>query len=247
MSEKDYLIGKIRNTISEVSANDSYYVSGFLNPFEQNLWQQNHKKVNLDFWGGYRGAERKIVFVTSFSFQYNSVILKKELSAIEAKLNNFVQVTHRQVLGTLMHSGLSRDVIGDIMINPENIQLIVKQSIANFFLDNPLNINHNVLNFKKIGFDQIIEPIKNFSTLIDTVPSLRIDVCLAKMLKISRKISQSLILDGKVLVNFQEVSKIHYLLTENEIITVRGFGRIKFNRVIGRSKKDKIVIEYQKV
>ncbi|BDR58311.1 YlmH/Sll1252 family protein [Xylocopilactobacillus apicola] len=247
MAKKDYSTSKIYNIVEMVRSKERNYVSNFLNPVEQNLWDQNSRNVKVEFWGGYSLAERKAVFVSPLDDRQDVDCQRFELAALEAEINNFFEPTHRQVLGSLMHKGLNRDVIGDILINSQTVQMIVKQSIVKFILNDSLRINNNVLNFKNIGFDQIVDPVIDTPTVRNTIPSLRLDVFVAKVINTSRAKAQELILVGKVFVNFQEVNKTTYVLSENEFITVRGFGRIKLNRVIGRSKKGKIVIEYQKV
>ncbi|BDR56221.1 YlmH/Sll1252 family protein [Xylocopilactobacillus apis] len=247
MSEKDYSASKIKNIVEMVSLKKTVYVSNFLNPYEQSLWNSKNKNVNFKFWGGYEEAERKVVIAFCSNLKEDSLLNNFNLSVVEASLNDFSSISHRQVLGSLIHNGINREVIGDILITSRKIQIIIKSSILKFLIENPLNVNKNILNFREIGFDQIEKPVVKSLLKTDTVPSLRLDAFLSKVLNISRLKSQTLISQGKVFVDFKPVSKSAYVLTKNEFVTARGFGRIKLNRVIGRSKKNKIVIEYQKL
>lgn len=242
MSEKDYQSSIIKNIIESISDSQQTYLSNFLNPFQQQLWESHHKIINLEFWGGYPNAERKVVLVTRDKKTVNKEDF--DLVILQASLTSYNLVGHRQVLGSIMHQGLKRDVIGDILVDSNQVQMIVKGKIADFFLFNPINVNREVLNFKKADHIQILkDEDREIKSLIIT--SLRLDVVLANVLKKSRSQVQSIISDDRVLVNFLPVRKATINLKESDYISIRGFGRVRLIKIVGRSKKGKIMIEYE--
>ena len=72
---------------------------------------------------------------------------------------------------------------------------------------------------------------------------MRLDVVLATVLNISRQKSQSLIAAGRVKVNWTLREQVAFELQEGDIISARGFGRLKVIMTEGRTKKDKIRLQ----
>ena len=246
-TESNIEINQIKNAVQRVCSKKQIYVSNFLNPFEQQLWSNEHQKVDLSFYGGYPQAERKIVLVKALNDKDVLSIEDYQFVWVAASINAFNSLTHRQVLGTLMHNGLKRQVIGDILLTDSSVQIAVKKSIVKFFLIQSFKIRQNILNFKIISPRQLIIPKSTESLKNIVVASLRLDAFLAKTINLSRNKVQHLIVQNQVFVNFKLVNKSTYLLTENDLITVRGFAKIKMKKIVGRSKKGKILIAYQKV
>ena len=76
-----------------------------------------------------------------------------------------------------------------------------------------------------------------------TVSSMRLDVVLAGVSNISRQKAQSLINAGKVKVNWTVREAVAFELQEGDIVSARGFGRMKVIMTEGRTKKDKIRLQ----
>lgn len=247
MAESVLIANRIKNAVQEICSKKQIYVSNFLNPLEQHLWSQEYKRVKLAFFGGFPQAERKVVVAMALSDKTPIANASYQIVPLAATISSFSPITHRQLLGYLMHQGLNRQFIGDILLTEGQVQIIVKGSIVKFFLDQTFKINQHNLAFKVIDFDQIAVPQVDVQLKKATVASLRVDAVLAKILNLSRNKVQDLISQGQVFVNFRQVIKSTYLLTENDLVTVRRFARIKMKNVVGRSKKDKIMIVYQKI
>ena len=79
-----------------------------------------------------------------------------------------------------------------------------------------------------------------------TVNTVRLDSVISVALKSSRSSLVSLIEEGKVFVNGRLVTSNGCQLKENDLISVRGFGRFRLLSFDGQTKKGRCVIEIEK-
>ena len=78
------------------------------------------------------------------------------------------------------------------------------------------------------------------------VSSLRLDVLISAVYKLSRSEASKLFTTGKVFVNSKITENTSYQTKENDIISVRGFGRFVFIAQLRKTKKDRFVTEIKK-
>ncbi|MFJ8088654.1 RNA-binding protein [Lysinibacillus sp. NPDC095746] len=156
----------------------------------------------------------------------------------------FVQLRHPDVLGALLSLGLDRGKFGDIRVNDHLVQFVVAIEVAEYVR----------LHLTGIGKVKVhVESIKETEPLLQnedewleeshTVSSMRLDVIISTILKISRQKAQALITGNKVRVNWTERDSVAFELQEGDILSVRGNGRIKIMMTEGRTKKDKIRLQ----
>ena len=96
-----------------------------------------------------------------------------------------------------------------------------------------------------------MEPYEQLQTLAlqatlqtATVASLRVDAVLAAMLHTSREKAVQLIRAGKLEINHLPVTAAHMQVYEQDVFTVRGVGRFRLEQIGGKSRKDRIFIQY---
>ena len=77
-----------------------------------------------------------------------------------------------------------------------------------------------------------------------TVSSLRLDAVLSAMLRCSRGQASELIAAGRVEINHLPADKPHAVVYEGDVFTVRGRGRFSLTALPGKSKKDRLIIEF---
>lgn len=196
-------------------------------------------KIYLE--GGYDEAERKraIIQYQSYAEPKNSDF---EISIYHATFNKgYKDIGHRNVLGSIMSLGITRNTFGDIYIVDNNIYLFVTKEIEKYLIDNMPSINGQFLKFQKsdsINEGHIKEEIK-----IINVASLRLDAVIARSLNISRTDAVSLIEEGMVFINHKETKSITYTCKIDEIISIRKFGRIRILENMKITKKDRLMIK----
>ena len=77
-----------------------------------------------------------------------------------------------------------------------------------------------------------------------SLASLRLDAALAAMLHCSREEAAQLVHTGKVQANHLEMTSPHAAIYEGDIFTIRGKGRFRLESIGGKSRRDRIFIQY---
>lgn len=156
----------------------------------------------------------------------------------------FVQIKHPDVLGALLSLGLERSKYGDIRVTENTIQFAVAAEIADYIRANLTSVGKVKVHAEEVAAGvKLIQLEEEWIEKNCTVSSMRLDVVLATIINISRQKSQSLITSGKVKVNWTVRENTSFELQEGDILSVRGFGRMKVIMTEGRTKKDKIRLQ----
>ena len=82
------------------------------------------KYENYLLWGGYEGAERKMLCVYP---QYGDDDIKNSfpMTAVTFRFRNEDRLDHRDHLGSLMALGITRDSVGDILVgDPDGVVVV---------------------------------------------------------------------------------------------------------------------------
>ncbi|WP_338473246.1 RNA-binding protein [Niallia sp. XMNu-256] len=224
-------------------------LTDFLDPREQQILESvvGHQNLNISYFGGSDYTERKRAVI--YPEYYEVTVEDYNIVLFEVKYpNKFVNLTHPQVLGSLMSIGLKRDKFGDILLSNDRIQFFCAEEIADYVQLEVQSIGKaNVELFKQPISDAIFQQEQWVETMI-TVSSLRLDVMNATIYQISRQKSQTLIKSGLVKVNWKLIDSTSFECGEGDTISVRGHGRSKIFSFDGKSKKEKwkILIGKQK-
>lgn len=138
--------------------------------------------------------------------------------------------------------GIDRTKIGDILIGNEFTYFFVKIEIKDFILYNLEKIsNYNVKVCLKESTDVL--PIKEYFYKDIVTSSLRLDTFLSQALNLSRSKIYDIISKDLVKVNFTPENKVSYKLKESDVISVKKYGRIIFNKILKTTKKDKYLCQ----
>lgn len=220
----------------------------FLNLNELSLFFQIEKDlppIIKELSGGYMEAERKIIcFYNEDSFQKPEYPIQcLQIRPINAKFSD--NLTHRDFLGAILNLGIERSKIGDIIIENNVGYIFCERKIANFIVESLVKIKHT--NIECIYFDYTLAGVTpHFETLNGTVSSLRLDSVLAVAFHSSRSSLSGLIAGGKVFVNGRLILSNSYMLKEDDIISVRGYGKFIYKETRTKTKKGRFSISLLK-
>ncbi|USS89462.1 RNA-binding protein [Fructilactobacillus cliffordii] len=221
-------------------------LTDFLNARERYLLTtlvNRQPEIHIQTDGGYLHAEmqRALLFPEYFTPKRSDF----ELALLEINYPvKFATLEHRQVLGSLMGSGIERNVLGDIITDGTRWQLITKQEIAPYLQQMVTEMGRTKVKLERRTFTELLHVHDDFQSVHTTLPSLRIDVVIATLFRISRAVAKDLVTRGKVRLNWFTYDKPDYELALHDLVSVRGFGRIKLNENDGFSKKGKIKAEF---
>lgn len=230
------------------AANNCYYrnmpvSTDFLDLYKQSLFcniVKDMPPVHHMVMGGYDLAERKIIqFLPNKNF-----IAEQPYTVIKitpANIRFAEDLTHRDYLGAILNLGIARDKIGDILIGKNEVFLFCTNGISDFLIENITKIKHTFVKASRVYDDEFnYEP--EYEEIKGTVASLRLDAVIALGFHNSRNHIITYIEDGKVAVNGRIITSNAYNLSPNDIISVRGLGKIQFINSITETKKGRLMI-----
>lgn len=215
------------------------YISNFLNPAVQNhiIKLLYAKDIPYRLEGGSAEAERKVLILGE--------IYEDPFAVLYGETNN-ESISHRDVLGAIMALGLDREDIGDIVINSPRIELAVVPHRVQDITSGLTQIGKFPMIFNVKDKPILQEDPRQITRHKASVASLRLDNLIAEMAKTSRSKAQGLIKLGKIKLNHEEEKNQGAEVNFGDTISIRGLGRFKLKENLGRSKKDRILIEYLK-
>ncbi len=220
----------------------------FLSPGEQaavrDLMNSCGKPRHL-FWGGYPESERNICFFPADWQELDAPPggLDGPLAALEAKFPAGAAPTHRDILGSLMGLGLTREVLGDILLpQPGLCQVAALREAVPILLSQWEGAGRWKARFTEIPLERLFPTPVQVKTIRDTVAAPRLDAVLAAGFSLSRSKAAALIASGKAAINHRECLKGDRQVAEGDVITCRGLGKCVVKEVSGLSKKGRTIM-----
>ncbi|URN83025.1 YlmH/Sll1252 family protein [Acetobacterium wieringae] len=198
-----------------------------------------HNGVPYLFFGGHPDAERKMLCI--YPDYLSSEDLEWPIFAIE--FEKVIPIDHRNVLGELMHLGITRESIGDIDVGEKKTQIILHQRLQEFMWINFNQIKGREIRTKIKTGEQIESFEKNYKRMSVVVASNRMDGIINKIWGFSRQNSLVLIKQGKLRVNYVEIYKNDFRLKSGDVLSLRGKGKAKIISMDERTKKGNIRLE----
>ena len=221
----------------------------FLSPGEQasvtdllNAWGRPRHL----FFGGYEGAERAVCAFLPDWQEESDFLADPEgpVAALEAAFPADAELSHRDILGALMGLGITREKLGDILLDHGRCQVLVLRDALPILLSQWESAGRWKMKLREIPLEQLEAKPPQVKTIRDTVAALRLDAVLSAMLHVSRGTAAELIEAGRVEINHLPVEKPHAPVYEQDVFTVRGKGRFRLTALPGKSKKDRSIIEF---
>jgi RNA-binding protein YlmH len=222
--------------------------SDFLNMNEQSIltsMKQELPKIKYFAYGGFQDAERKILCFCGNEHVNDIEQLDFPISCIKIMPTNQKfsdALTHRDFLGAVLNLGIDRSKIGDILILENEGYLFCTPSISTFITDQLVKVKHTVIRTSIID-RQDFEYKPKYKEITGTVSSVRLDSILSVAFHGSRSSLSGLIEGGKVFVNSKEVLSNSYQLKENDIVSVRGFGKFIYAGTDYQTKKGRYSVK----
>lgn len=222
--------------------------TNFLDPFLISIGEKVLSKYNdIDFKtaGGSSNAERQVFIM--FPHYYHTEDIKEPFKLVVVKdLPNKDNFNHREVLGSVLSLGIKREKIGDIIIHDDSIQIIVMEDIADFISINLKKISNTKVKPFITNTYNLIPREDKFISIKANVKSLRLDSICASGFNESRSRVALDIKKDKVKVNHIPTNSISSGIGEGDLISYRGKGRIIFEKILGKTKKDRFNIQIKK-
>lgn len=224
----DYLIKKY---VDKIKRGES---SGFLDPLELKLVTSKLKKNEYNIYSVYEEADKKILY-------------KNEIPSVKLyKINSYEKLKHQEIMGSLYSLSIDKSMIGDIIVDEEEYYFYIIDKMSSYIENSLYMIGNKYVTIEEVSLEYLENYKKKYEIKNIIVPSLRIDAVISKIINTSRSNSVDLIKNKCVILNYSILKNDSTILKENDIFSIRKYGKYKFSKVVKNTKKDNIIIEYFK-
>lgn len=208
------------------------------------------------FWGGYPEAERAIFCALPSYFAYSlpescgaddadssaSLIsglaaaasdeLSGALRLLRIKSSGYVNLTHRDYLGSLLALGLERSVVGDILPDEGGAYVFAAGSVADFIKSELVSIGRD-----RVSVSDAVLPdghvfTRQFESITGTIASARLDAVISELGRTSRETAKELIRRGLVEQNYFTAAEPDAPVENGDVVSIRREGRIRFGKYL---------------
>lgn len=224
----------------------------FLTPEEQVTVMRvsrSYPEVLTVFLGGISNAERKVAgffpadyyTVPETEDDFTALAEIAELEYVKIAGSGFVNLGHRDILGSLMSLGIKRETIGDIVISDDNKTafVVVSPTVAGYICESLERVARDKVKISVVSKNAVPEKTQKFSDLSLTLASPRIDALVADALNISRDRAKRLVSLGLVSVNHAECLNPGSEFHEGDIVAVKGEGKFAVDAFLGLTAKNR--------
>lgn len=162
------------------------------------------------------------------------------------KINSKYPLTHSSIMGSLYRLNLKKEIFGDIIITNNCYYVVVMKHMVDYIIHNTYEIGSNIVVLEECDLKELEGYKPLFETITTTVTSERLDTVIAKIIGTSRNIVDEKFKNKEIVLNYEIATKPGYILKKDDIFSIRRNGKYRYLGIISKSKKDKLVIEYEK-
>ena len=237
--EDRLLLGRVWDRYDQCRLKNLPSHTAFLTPQEQSLCRQLLQAMDVTegyvFFGGYDGAERQqLHFLPDWLDEPEETVC-----ALRCHWYQSEGVSHRDLLGSLMGLGITRESVGDILVAKEecSADVLTMDATAAFLLREWTQAGRTAIKTEQISLHDLHLPQASFREIRDTVASLRLDSVVSSAFSVSRGRAAEFIQSGKVQINWQDTTKSDRSVSNGDVITVRGLGKCELSDIGGPTRK----------
>lgn len=213
--------------------------------------------------GGYPGAERvraillpdylegladprelsadPVVALAAAGFEEIAAAISGAVVPVRIKGSGYRVLSHRDYLGALLHLGLERDAIGDILpMSDDEAIVLTGVGMAAFLEDNLTHIASDVVRVTRMPTDTPLTYERRLDSIHDTVASPRLDCVVAALCNLSRDRAQTAVRGGLVELDYETVQSCDVEVEPPSTISVRGYGKFAVHEIGGETRKGRL-------
>ena len=214
-------------------------VAWFLTPAEQAQAEICARQAGVTFLteGGVPDAERKVV-----AFAEEEELAQWPIVCLRISWNaRYGAPGHRDLLGSILGLGMGREKIGDLYVREGEAFAFVLKDMAGYIAASLDRVGRTPVRVEQLeAWPQL--SAAGGSEVTATVASMRLDAVIGAAWKLSRGRAAELVASGRVQVGHLPELRCDRQLDEGAVISVRGMGRAKVERVGGKTKKGRISV-----
>ncbi|MDD3304210.1 MAG: YlmH/Sll1252 family protein [Clostridia bacterium] len=245
--EEKMLVSTILDKAFRFDKEDKLIFTNFLNLHELTIVYQilNELKINFEVYSVNEYANKKVIFFVPSYINDKEAIYKEYVSCIKITPNIKNKLAHKDYMGSIYSLGIKNEMIGDIFAYENYAYVFCMKSVLDFLLTNLYNVGNQEVMLEEIVLND--EEISKMTVKLIKkeciIPSLRIDAVLSEVYHISRSETKEKIGKGDLFLNDKNLFYPNTLVKENDIISLKRYGKMKVGSVIRKTKSDNVVIE----
>lgn len=206
----------------------------FLDPKEQLELTKKLKKEPYQIYKPYPDSEKNIFYI------------KEEPKVILYEIKSKTPLEHREILGTLFSLNITSELFGDIVITNNHYYIYVLESIAPYIKNNLLLIKNSRIELIEVPLETLKEYHKEYETIEIIASSTRIDTVISRLIQTSRPNIIEKIKNKEIILNYDILKNNSYQLKENDIFSIRRYGKYQYIGIKKETKSKNYIIECKK-
>ena len=222
---------KINNAVEKIKTGKN---TQFLDGRELKIVTGKLKKNEYNVYYPYKDSEKVML--------YTGKVPKVKLFKIYTVEN----IRHQDILGSLFALNIDSSYFGDIVLYNDYYYVFVSEDLALYIKDNLKMICNKKVSLEEVDLSVLDNYERKYEEKEMIVSSLRIDNVVSGIINTSRKVALDKIKNKEVVVNYDVMNKNSYILKENDIFSIRRYGKYKFVGIVKSTKKNNFIIRYLK-
>ncbi len=247
MNEEQILRARIKDLAERSYKQNIYTYTSFLNPAELTVLSDIKEEISFvdySIFGGYELAERQVVcFGSERSLGYEGIWPIKIIK-VEPLIEKFSdELGHRDFLGAIMNLGIERNVFGDILVKDNfKAYIFALDSISGYIMENLTKIKHTNVKCRIVSEDSgdMSDLVPSLVDMNIIVASPRFDAIVGAVTKTSRSEALNMFKAKKITLNGRLCERNSMTLKEEDVFSVRGYGKFKFRKCGNETRKGRI-------
>lgn len=248
--EERLLLGRVLDRLEVTRNREVPAHTAFLSPAERQSVEALLRACGQPrhvFLGGYSESERRLcLFLPDWQPEPEEGDADGPVAALRAAFPRGAELSHRDVLGALMGLGITRENIGDIILDEGACYVLVLRRALPILLSQWDSVGRYRVEPAEVSPDKITAAPPEVKLIRDTVAALRLDAVAAIGFSMARGRAADLVEGGKVLVNHSPCDKPDRQLAQGDVLSCRGLGKCVVKTVGGLSRKGRIMLEIER-
>ncbi|HFI0256527.1 TPA: RNA-binding protein [Streptococcus suis] len=238
----------ILDTCQQVEQTYTFRLTRFLNPKQEEIVRMLGARFHLQVFSSREFIETEFSRCILAPEYYQLDPKDFEIQLLEIQYpERFYNLTHSQVLGTLLNClGMKREFLGDIVFDDSICLILIDTKFSLLAQQEIHRIGKVPVKWKERELNSWRGEVQAlYSTKQILVSNLRLDKVVAVSFSLSRSQAVNLIESGQVKVDYSLSQQVSKGLTIGQLVSVRGFGRVRLKEKVGYSKQGKLKIEIE--
>lgn len=222
---------KINNAVEKIKMGKN---TQFLDGRELKIVTGKLKKNEYNVYYPYKDSEKVML--------YTGKIPKIKLFKIYTVEN----IRHQDILGSLFSLNIDSSYFGDIVLYNDYYYVFVSEDLALYIKDNLKMVGNKKVSLEEVDLSVLDNYERKYEEKEMIISSLRVDNIISGIINTSRKVALDKIKNKEVIVNYDVMNKNSYILKENDIFSIRRYGKYKFVGIVKSTKKNNFIVRYLK-